>query len=285
MIPVVLFAYARPSHLRRTLDCLRENAVPKIIAFSDAPKTPAHQEGVLEVRRMLRAIDWTEVELTERRENLGLGVSIRTGVEEALRRHEAVIVFEDDLACTPGAYAWMCAALEAYRDEPKAMSVTGWTHPRVTPAGVAAPYFDGRAECWTWGTWRRSWQGMDRSAAELVAECDGKGIDPYRYGADLMRQAAAERRLNIWAVRWLYHHLVQGGLCLRPPRSMVDHFGLGAQATNAGGAQMWSVQPSAPPAAEWPPAVENPECARLWHDTQGGAGPLRRAWHRLKLRQ
>lgn len=34
-IPIVLFAYARPDHLSRTLECLKINQVPLIYAFSD----------------------------------------------------------------------------------------------------------------------------------------------------------------------------------------------------------------------------------------------------------
>ena len=143
-VPVVLFAYARPDHLRRTLEGLRENGVPLLLAFSDAPRKLSARAGVDEVRRILRAVDWTELKLVERPSNLGLGISIRTGVEEALRDHEAILVFEDDLACVPGTYAWLCAALASYRDDPAVMSVTGWTHPRVTPRGVGGPYFDGR---------------------------------------------------------------------------------------------------------------------------------------------
>jgi hypothetical protein len=285
-IPVVLFAYSRVACLRKTLDCLRQNAVPRLLVFSDGPKTPAQRQGVDEVRRLLRAIDWTDVSLVERPENLGLGTSIRAGVEEALAQHESILVFEDDLECVPGTYAYLCAALDAYRDDPKVMSVTGWTHPSVTPGGIDGPYFDGRAECWTWGTWGRSWQGMDRSARELIAECEGAGIDPYRYGRDLVGMAALEKKRNIWAVRWLYNHILRNGLCVRPPRSLVNHIGLGDGATNAGADVEWThaeLQPCPPPPTAWPHAAEHPECAPRWRRACGDAGLVRRAFDRLTL--
>jgi hypothetical protein len=283
-IPVVLFAYARPTHLKRTLACLRKDRVPRILAFSDAPRTPADRAGVEEVRAILRAIDWTDLALVERPANLGLGVSIRTGVGEALDRYESILVFEDDLECMPGTYGYLCAALQAYRDEPAVMSVTGWTHPRITPAGIDGPYFDGRAECWTWGTWRRSWTGMDRSARELMDDCARAGIDPYRYGADLPQMAAGERRRNIWAVRWLYHHILRRGLCFRPPHSLVDHVGLGDGATNAGANFEWTISqllPCPPLPSTWPRPVEHPDCARLWRQACGEAGLVRRVFDRL----
>jgi hypothetical protein len=177
-------------------------------------------------------------------------------------------VFEDDLVCVPGTYDYLAAALDHYRDDPRVMSVTAWTHPRIAPPATAKlPYFDGRAESWTWGTWRRAWRGMDRDAAALIADCRARGIDPARFGADLLEQARVEHDRNLWAVRWLYLHISQRGLCMRPPHSMVDHVGLDHLATNAGGEQAWA-QPSLPPAPEiperWPDAVEDPACAGRW---------------------
>lgn len=267
-IPAVLFAYARPDHLSRTLDSLRANQVPLIYAYSDGPRTPEKQQAVAEVRELLRAIDWCEVVLTERQENWGLGRSILAGVDEVLQRHEAALVFEDDLVFVPGAYAYLAAALEHYRDAPQVMSVTGWTHPRVTPSNVTdQPYFDGRSECWVWGTWRRVWPGMQEDALTLMARARARGIDINRYGDDLPRMARAELARNIWAVRFLYLHILHGGLCLRPPYSMVEHIGFDAQATNASDGMEWSnppLRPCPPLPAQWPEPVENPECPRRW---------------------
>jgi hypothetical protein len=272
-IPVVLFAYARPDHLRRTLACLRENRVPLIYAFSDGPRTPDKAPAVAQVRHILRSIDWCEVILCEREENLGLGRSIRAGVTSVLEKHDAVIVFEDDLICVPGTYDYLCAALRHYRDEPRVMSATGWTHPRVTPPDVGdQPYFDGRAECWVWGTWARAWKGMEEDAQTLMRRCAAAGIDPYRYGADLPEMAKTELSRNIWAVRWLYLHILRGGLCLRPPWSMVEHVGFDHLATNARYSEGWQNPPlrRCPPLPRrWPEPVEHPQCVQLWQAACG----------------
>ena len=126
---------------------------------------------------------------------------------------------------------------------------------------------------------------MERPAREMVEDCRRAGIDPYKYGADLVRMAAVEQRRNLWAVRWTYHHILRGGLCLRPPHSMVDHVGLGGGATNVGPDPQWS-QPQLAPCpklpAVWPPSVEHPDCARLWREAAGTAGPLRRFIDRLR---
>ncbi len=272
-VPIVLFAYARPDHLRRTLACLREDAVPLIYAFSDGPRVADVAPLVAEVRAILHSIDWCEVALCERETNWGLGRSVLGGVTHVLDKHAMCLVFEDDLICVPGTYRYLAAALAHYEGDPRVMSVTGWTHPRVTPSDVIdQPYFDGRAECLVWGTWTGVWQGMDRDAKALMGECKARGIDVSRYGADLPAMAEVELERNIWAVRFLYWHILNRGLCFRPPWSMVEHVGFDASATNAA-TEPWFKNPPLGPCpplpTQWPEPVENSQCAMLWQGVSG----------------
>ena len=88
-IPVILFAYARPVHLGRTLACLRENRVPLLHVFSDGPKGGHDAAAVAEVRAMLRTIDRCECRVVERPANLGLGRNVLAGVSEVAEQHDA----------------------------------------------------------------------------------------------------------------------------------------------------------------------------------------------------
>lgn len=282
VIPVVLFAYARPVHLARALAGLRRDGVPLIYAFADGPNGRGDAERVEAVRAQLRAIDWCEVCLSERPHNLGLGRNILSGVSEVAARHAAFVVWEDDLVSAPGGYAWMTAALRHYATDARVFSVTGWTHPSVSPAGIAAPYFDARAESWGWGSYARAWVGMENeSAAQKLARLQEKGIAPDTCGADLPEMARHEASRNIWAVRWLYHHLLHGGLCLRPPLAFIEHAGFDDAATNARTVAGWhsSGLPAAAPApGAWPEPRESPECRQRWRQME--PGPWRRRWQR-----
>lgn len=291
VIPVILFAYARPRHLARLLDCLRREKVPLIYAFADGAKGPADASEVAEVRAALRGVDWCEVRLTERPANLGLGKNILQGVTEVAGQHEAFVVFEDDLVCAPGTFAWMTSALRNYQNDTRVYSVTGWSHPRIRPASAGGrPYFDARAESWSWGGYARAWQGMPgQTALEKLVAMQARGIDPETCGRDLPAMARKEAIHNLWAVRWLYHHLLNGGLCLRPGESMVDHAGFDGDATNAKEAEGWS-NDTLPgrveiPAA-WPDPVENPDCRRLWREAAAAepGGRWRRLLQRVKRR-
>lgn len=243
-----------------------------IYAYADGPRSTADVNMVAEVREMLAAVNWCRMNVVERRLNMGLGRNVLSAVAEVASKHPAFIVWEDDLICVPGTYDWICAALRRYSVEEKVFSVSAWNHPRVTPPDVAsAPYFDGRAECWVWGGYSRSWVGMEETAMEKMSALDSRLV--MAYGADLPQMARAESVRNLWAVRWLYHHLQHGGLCLRPPWSMVEHIGFDDSATNAAGASMWknpTLKEAPPIPVEWPEVREHPACRRLWRGATGG---------------
>lgn len=284
-IPVVLFAYTRPKHLQRVLECLKKDHIPLLYAFSDGPRNDEDIPHIIEVRQILNQVDWCETRIIEREENLGLGNSIITGVKEVFSRHEMIIVFEDDLICVPGTYQYFCAALQHYRKNPRVMSITGWTHPLVTPGDVSnQPYFDGRAECWSWGSWARSWQGMEESALVIMQKCKERGLDINKYGYDLAEMARGEKRRNIWAVRFLYLHILREGLCMRPPWSLVEHEGYDWEATNSKFRPTFyndrlAACPPIPP--EWPEPIENPQCALLWKKVFRKKNLVRSVFRRL----
>jgi hypothetical protein len=125
----------------------------------------------------------------------------------------------------------------------------------------------------------------EQPALEKMHAAARRGLAPAAYGADLPVMAQAEQQKNIWAVRWLYHHLQQGGLCLRPPWSMVEHIGFDPSATNAAAATDWAnpplrAVPPLPPA--WPPAVEHPGCQPAW--AAANPGGWRQRWQRWRER-
>lgn len=276
-IPVVLFVYRRPDILQQMLGCLRADQVPLLCVFSDGPRDAGVVGEVQAVRDLIHAIDWCECLVEEQPINLGLGVSVKRGVKAVLQQYGVAIVFEDDLICAPGTYQYLTSALRQYEHDSRVMSVTAWTHPCIAPVQTdPLPYFDGKAECWAWGTWSRAWAGMDDPAMLIMQECMNLGIDPEKYGTDLPKMAEEAERKNLWAVGWFYHHMRREGLCLRPPWSMVDQicWETGRSTTSTPEMMGWSNPPlrSCPPLpAEWPEPVEHPLCAPLWRKTIDGA--------------
>ncbi len=264
--PVVLFAYNRPELLERVLAPLRAARVPRLYAFSDGPRTAAAAPAVAQVRSILRAIDWVDVELVAHEANQGIASSVLNGVNSVLSRHDRAVVLEDDIELAPGAYEWMAAALERYADDGRVMSVSAWTHPRITPAGLnGQPFFSMRASCWGWATWARAWNGMlDRTAVEMLAAAERAGVPRDTYGHDVV--AHADPAYEHWDARLIAHHMAYRGLALHPAESHARHLGWGPVATHQTNRDIWDADLAtrAVIPVKWPEPVEHPQTAALW---------------------
>jgi hypothetical protein len=230
--PVVLFAYARPDHLARTLAALRRNrlaAETVLYVYSDAAKDARHQPGVAAVRALVRDITgFAAVHCIEREHNFGLARSVIEGVTSVLGHAEQVIVLEDDLEVSEHFLEYMNAALALYADDEQVASVHGY----IYPVGQALPesFFLRGADCWGWATWRRAWAHFNPDGQQLLEQLERRGLThafdldgAYPYTRMLRHQIAG--RNNSWAIRWHAACFLKDMLTLYPGCSLVRNIG------------------------------------------------------------
>ena len=81
LTPIVFFAFNRPDTTRHILEALsrQSKAIPRLIAFCDGARHEEEHTQVQQVRNLVRAVTWTEVEIIERERNYGLVENIVGG--------------------------------------------------------------------------------------------------------------------------------------------------------------------------------------------------------------
>jgi hypothetical protein len=244
--PVVLFAYARPDHLRRTLSALSsaEGAQETTLwVFSDGPKNENAVENVAAVRALLAEPSWragfASVKVFESVTNKGLARSIIDGVSRVMAVEGRVIVLEDDLLVAPGFLAFMNAALERHRDSARVGSVTGYCPLAVTPQGYPyALYAVPRSCSHSWATWADRWERVDWSGREaarlwqdrkLRARFEATGTDKL----DRLRRQL-EGRIDSWSILFNLWHVLDERVALYPVRNLVHNIGFDGSGTHTG---------------------------------------------------
>lgn len=249
--PIVLFAYDRPDHLRRTLEALAANDgahESELVVYSDGPKTADSADSVQAVRDYLKSVTgFASVSVSERERNLGLAASVIAGVSEVLERSTSVIVMEDDLLTSRNFLAFVNAALSTYEHRPDVFSVTGYNYPlRIPPAYREDAYLSYRSSSWGWGTWRDRWSQVDWAMsdyAEFVT--DARAQELFRRGGDdlppmLERQMAGE--LDSWSIRFDYAHYKHDAFCVHPVVSKVQNIGFDGSGVHCGDSDDYHVE-------------------------------------------
>lgn len=233
--PIVLFAYNRPHHVRKTLESLKCNALAAesdLTIYIDFPKQPTPESEALfqEVFAVASSESWCKtVSIIRREKNLGLASSIIRGVTEQLKTSDTVIVLEDDFLLAPHFLTYMNNALAMYKNDTQVASVHGYCLPVREP--LPETYFLRGTDCWGWATWQRAWVHFEtdgtllRKALKEQRMVKALNFDnSYNYYGMLCDQIAGKN--NSWAVRWHAHAVLRHMITLHPGKSLVKNIGL-----------------------------------------------------------
>lgn len=241
--PVVLFVYKRPDHTRRTLESLARcegAAVTDLWIFSDGPRSEGDAASVAQVRVVVRgARGFRSVKVIEAARNQGLAKSVIGGVGEVLASSHSCIVVEDDLELAPGFLVFLNRALDAYQDDPRVFTLSGYTPPwnRVPAEPPGSVWFAPRTCSWGWAVWKDRWDQVDWAVSDRsVFERDRKARKAFnRGGRDLsyFLKRQFDGTIDSWAVRMAWSQSRRGGLTLYPTRSFVDNRGLDGSGTHS----------------------------------------------------
>jgi hypothetical protein len=260
--PILLFAFRRPDHTRRTLESLSANAEARdacLTIFIDGPRNEDDRRLSDEVEAVARSRLWCgRVEIVRRSLNWGVPKSVITEVTDAINRHGSVIVLEDDLDLSPFFLRFMEDGLARYRDEPRVMEISGYRYPvRDVPARSA---FVAHAIGWGWATWKRAWNLYESDPGELIGRIESAGLQR-RFDLEgtarfmQMLRDSARGRLGGWDVRWSAAMLLNQGLTLCPPTSLTNNIGHDGSGTNCNTGSDYDAVLSQTPVTDFPAVI------------------------------
>lgn len=166
MVPLVIFTYNRPDHLRKVIDAVRAQTIrpPLIVAYVDGPKYNTDERLVVACKRDLRhrLADYTKLEIVERSRNYGCPLNIMSGTSEVCAGYDGFAVLEDDTLPASRWYEAICLLLSYYHDDQRVGAVGGYPSllngaiPGYAYDTIASPRFSS----WGWGAWSDKWRDV-----------------------------------------------------------------------------------------------------------------------------
>lgn len=267
LAPIALFVYNRPQHTLQTLESLKQNKLAsesRLYIFSDGAKTSHDEEKVAEVRRIInQAGGFLSVEVIERTENAGLANSIIAGVTKLVNEYGHVIVFEDDMICSPYTLNYFNDALNHYREIEKVMHIGSYMFP-IKTEGLPETFFFRAATSWGWATWDRAWKHFEPNIDILSVQFDEQKKAAFSIDRTMnywkQMQEFKTGKNNSWAIRWYASIFLMNGLTLNPSRSLVRNIGHDGSGVHSGINDIYNVEINLEPVSCFPEILkENPQ--------------------------
>ena len=260
LAPIILFIYNRPNHLRKTLTWLGQNELADqstLFVYCDGIRLDTSkelEERVESTRKVAHELAVTptfkEVHFVERKENLGLGTSIISGVTEVIEKYGKVIVLEDDLQTSPLFLDYMNRCLDYYEQRKSVFSISSLSRPhpeRFYPKDYPYDVYVSLVHHPTgWGTWQDRWEQVDWDV-NLLEEVrkQPEMVEAFRrieYGEYEALEHQQQTHQNVWSVRFSFAHFVNHAVSICPIVSYINHIGWDDEATNAKGSSQWNFE-------------------------------------------
>lgn len=252
--PVVVFAYNRKEHLKRTLEALAANEgadETSLYIYIDAPK-----EGLQKDSEQVKANEavkkyveeftasgcgkvFADITTEAAQIHRGLADAVIGGVSDVIDRHGTAIVVEDDIVTSPYFLNYMNDALEYYKDNDKVWSISGYTLPLPALKGYDKDVYAFYRCCsWGWATWKDRWVMNDWNVRSFKS-FDRNYFKRRRFnrgGRDLSFQLDRQMLdlIDSWAIRWGYNESIHDMVTIYPSASYVDNEGFDGSGTHFG---------------------------------------------------
>lgn len=242
--PIIVFAYNRPDHLKRTLEALAKNeeaVSSELYIFIDGPKALNVKKNNDEVYRV--ALQYCEgffknVVIRKSEVNRGLAKSVIAGVDEIINKYGRVIVTEDDSVCAPSYLSFMNQALDYYQDKSSIWSIGGYTVPIEIPEDyVHDVILTQRSSSYAWATWKDRWNKIDWEVKDYKSfHWDfSSRVKFNEWGNDRASMLDDQMlgRVNSWAIRFDYAMYKNGMFNILPKRSLIQNIGHDGSGTHS----------------------------------------------------
>jgi hypothetical protein len=237
--PIVVFGYNRLDKLITVVESLKINPESKdsdIWFFIDGPKNENDriiQESIHEYVANIKG--FRHQTLITHKQNKGLSKSIEEGVSKVLKLYTSIIVIEDDIKVSKYFLQYLNSGLRLYSKDKKVASIHGYTYP--TNDKLPETFFIKGADCWGWGTWRRSWEKYNRDGNELLIKIrKAKDRDKFDFNGHggylkmLTNQVRGEN--DSWAIKWYASMFLSDMYTLYPGKTLVKNIGLDGTGTH-----------------------------------------------------
>jgi Glycosyl transferase family 2 len=242
--PIVLFAFNRPEHTRRTLSALKNNHLADsslLFIYIDGPKADFTEDQIRKinaVKEVAKEEQWcSEVKIIESKANKGLAGSVTEGVTEVVNKFGTVIVLEDDLVPDKWFLKFMNDALTVYENENEVVCVTGYIYPVNKP--LPNNFFLKGTDCWGWATWTRGWDIFEHDGNKLLTELEMRNLtfdfdffNSYPFVQMLKDQIA--KKNNSWSILWCTSAYLKNKYTLYPGHSLIHNIGFDGTGTHGG---------------------------------------------------
>ena len=224
---IAVFAYNRPSHLKRVFVSFQDYGIKNFYVILDGPKNKKDKLIQDEIIFTVKNIKFAKVRLIKNKSNLGLAKSIMSGITKILKKYENIIVIEDDCIPFKNFFNFVANQLETNYFIKECAAICSYMFPDISENDskklypIPLNYFIS----WGWATNKKNWKFFLSQKKKRKINFDLK--TPYS------KFLKKKNTSNIWTIDFIYHNLNLNKKYIYPNYSLVKNIGFDGSGVNS----------------------------------------------------
>lgn len=228
-IGIGIFAYNRPSHLRRVLISLENNKIRGATVFLDGPKNKKDILIQKEIIFTIKHNPFINLKLIKKSKNIGLARSIIWGVKYLSNKYENVIVIEDDCIPRKEFFKYIVKTIKSSQYKENLNPICGYQFPEIQKLNKKnlTPIFLNYFMPWGWCVNSNYW----REYLKFL-----KNRKKHNLNDPIIKKIKSIIKINskdIWSKNFIEFNLIRNKKIIFPSISLIKNIGFDGSGVNS----------------------------------------------------
>ena len=233
---IIIFAYNRPSHLKRVLIALENNKVKNdIYLIIDGPKNKfdkINQEDISLSLTRFSNKNKRIIKIIKRKTNLGLAKSITGGITYLSKKYQNLIILEDDTIAYKNFIRFVEKHLKLIKSSDNTQVICGYQFPNFEKkTNTLKTLVLSNFVSWGWAIKSREWQAY----LKFKKKNKKKNIKlvPNFLRNYFKDKYTIKQKKNIWSLNFMYYNFIKGKKYIFPNTSLIKNIGFDGSGVNS----------------------------------------------------
>lgn len=246
-VPVAIVFFNRKDTLQEVFSAVKKARPSKLFLIQDGPRKDkvGEREKVLDCRKVVEEIDWEcEVIRDYSDENLGCGKRMSSGLSNAFKKVDRLIILEDDCVPNQSMFTFCAEILEKYKDDSRINMISGMNHLGTADFNGDSYCFCKTGAIWGWATWKRVWDLYEFEMPFFKNNYIMKNFENSRFpryyknnsiAVGQARQSSLDKgeRLTAWTYQFGMLRHLYSQMVIVPNKNLVSNIGLTDETTHS----------------------------------------------------
>lgn len=243
-VPILFLIFNRPETTKQVFSAICKAKPKKLYVAADGPRKNKSGEKELceRTRAIIKQIDWPcKVKTLFRKENLGCGKAVSSGITWFFENEEMGIILEDDCLPDKTFFHYCESLLNKYKDNEKIMMISGSNFISEKVKIKESYYFSRYSHIWGWASWRRAWKYYDYNMTSWPEFKKMNRLNSIfstfeeRFFWKSTLDLAYLHKISSWDAQFQYACFLNDGYCLYPCVNLISNIGFGKDSTHTSG--------------------------------------------------